>query len=105
MRFKIFCCHRRRQWILETTQSRKYHLLEKFHWDGKERKGKFYDGKRLLTINENNINATWTENQEKVKFCHQYNCNLIQSLVHLLREIERSKALGVGEAKVETAMH
>ena len=47
MRFKIFCCHRRRQWILESTQSRKYYLPEKNHWDGKERKGKFHDGKSL----------------------------------------------------------
>ena len=44
---RFFCCHRRRQWILESTQSRKYYLLEKNHWDGKERKGKFHDGKSL----------------------------------------------------------
>ena len=105
MRFKIFCCHRRRQWILESTQSRKYHLLEKIHWDGKERKGKFHNCKSLIILLANKVNAIWTQNHEKVKFCHQYNCNLIQSLVHLLREIERSKALGVGKAKVETPMH
>ena len=63
----------------------------------------FYQITKILLANK--VNVTWSENQEKVKFCHQYNCNLIQSLVHLLREIERSKALGVGEAKVETPMH
>ena len=31
VRFKIFCCHISRQWILKTTQSRKYYLLDKCH--------------------------------------------------------------------------